>query len=266
MTPLDRILDRFPAAREILLRLDEYLPLIVGGAIVLLIALVFSWAAFGAPRRAARLFRRLEAQGYGPARPDDLQLKQALDRLTPIMFHTYALSTVTETSPWGVKLACARYEGWTSRYVAMINRSVSRTTPQSTTLEHQFTIAVLEMRALSFNHDVHVAGDRYTLDPQYGLRAVDEGSLGSLSSCYVVHTPDGTLAPLPTDLQKVLLDRAPFLSIRAATGSRADPFLFHARIKFTPEGWGLISSEFVYHQKKMNALMEAVDRISRSLG
>src|SRR3989304_2002816 len=104
MTPLDRILDRFHGAREMLFRLDEYFPLIVGGAIVLLIVLVCYWAFVAGPRRAVRILKGLQREGYGPADPDDPKLKEALERLTPVIFHTYELSTVTETSPWRVKL------------------------------------------------------------------------------------------------------------------------------------------------------------------
>ncbi len=127
------------------------------------------------------------------------------------------------------------------------------------------TSRFLESRVLPFNQDVHVAGDGYTLDRGYGLRTVPEDTLGRLSSGYVVHTRDGTLDPLPTGLQDALRGSAPFLSIQAATGKREEPFLFYARLRFTPAGWGLISNEFVYHQRKMVALVEVVDRVSRSL-
>lgn len=264
MTPLDRILDRFPGTKEMLFRLDEYLPFIVVGTIVLLIIMVFYWTFAAAPRRALRILKSLKRE-YSPVDPEDPQLKEALERLTPIIFHTYELSTVTKTSPWRVKLALARYDGRVSRYCALINRSVSRTTRTSTILEHQFTIVFLESRVLPFRQEVHVAGDRYTLDPDYGLRTVPEDTLGRLSSAYLVCTPDGTLDPLPTSLQHALMDSGPFLSIRAATGKREEPFLFHARLKFTPDGWGLISNEFVYHRRKMDALVEVVDRISRAL-
>jgi hypothetical protein len=265
LTPLDRILDRFSGAREVLFRLGEYLPLIVVVALVMLIVLVVYWAFVASPRRAVRILKGLDREGYGPVAPEDPKLKEALERLTPNIFHTYELSTVTKTSPWRVKLAFARHDGRASRYFALINRSVSRAAPASTILEHQFTIAFLESRVLPFNQDVHVAGDGYTLDRGYGLRTVPEDTLGRLSSGYVVHTRDGTLDPLPTDLQDALMGSAPFLSIQAATGNREEPFLFHARLRFTPAGWGLISNEFVYHQRKMVALVEVVDRVSRSL-
>ena len=265
MTPLDRILERFQGARDVLFRLDEYLPLIVVGAIVLLIILVFYWTFVAAPRRAVRILESLARDGYGPLDPEDPQLREALERLTPVFFHVYELSTVTKTSPWRVKLAFARYDGRVSRYCALINRSVSRAAPASTILEHQFTIAFLESRVLPISQEVHVAGDRYMLDPGYGLRTVPEETLGRLSSGYVVHTRDGTLDPLPSGLQDALMKSAPFLSILAATGNREEPFLFHARLRFTPDGWGLISNEFVYHQRKMDALVEVVDRVSRSL-
>ncbi len=145
--PLDRVLDRFPGAREVLLRLDEYLPFIVVGALVL----VFFWAFVAGPRRAGRILKGLEKEGYGPVDAEDPQLKEALERLTPIIFHTYGLSTVTKTSPWRVKLAFARDDGRKRRYYALINRSVSRAARASTILEHQFTIAFLESRVLPFN-------------------------------------------------------------------------------------------------------------------
>ena len=267
MTPLDRILADYPGVNEFLLRVEDDLPLIVGGGLVLLIVLVFLWTFVVTPRRAVRALRSLEGEGYAPVSADDPQLRRTLDRLTPIMFHTYALSTVTEASPWRVKLAYVRHDGRATRYFALINRSVSRTTPQATMLEHEFTIAFLEARALPFRQDLHIAGDRYKLDPRYGLRPVDEHAVGRLSSYFVVHSADGEFAPLPAGLEEALEEISALLSVRAVDGppSRSGPFVVHARLRFTPEGWALISSEYVYHQEKMNALREAVDRIARSL-
>jgi hypothetical protein len=265
MTPLDRILESFPGSRELLSRLDEYLPLIVVGSVVLLIALVFYWTFVAAPRRAVKIIENLDSKGYSPVDPQDPQLNEALQRLTPILFHTYELSTVTETSPWRVKVACARYDGGTSRYIAMINRSVSRVTRESTRLEHQFTIAFLERRTIPVSQDIHIAGDRYTLDPDYGLVKVPDEVLGVLSSAYVVHTRDGTLDALPAGLEDALMASAPALSIQAAKMNEAGRFLFHARLRFAPEGWALISNEYVCHQRKMDAVVDVADRISRSL-
>ncbi|MBN1255893.1 MAG: hypothetical protein JXA50_11515 [Deltaproteobacteria bacterium] len=266
MTPLDRILSQYPAIKEILFFLNDNLPLIFGISFFLFILFIFYWAFFRAPRKAAKLLRGLEQKGYSPVRPDDPQLKNTLERLTPIMFHTYKLSTVRETSPWRVKLAYGQHDSWTNRFFALINRSVIRTPPGKRKWEHQFTIAFFEIRPLPFRQEVHIAGDRYKLDPEYGLHAVGKDAIGLLSSRFVIHTRDGKLDPLPALLQDALIACAPFLSIRAVKkGHLNDPFLFYARIRFTPEGWGLISNEYVYNQKKMDALLEVVDRISLSL-
>ena len=266
MTPLDRILNQYPAIKDMLFFLNDNLPLIFGVFFILFILFVFYWAFFRAPRKAARILRSLERKGYGPVRPDDPQLKNALERLTPIMFHLYKLSTVKETSPWRVKLAYGQQDSWTNRFFAHIHRSVFRTPPGKSKWEHQFTIAFFEIRPLSFSQEIHIAGDRYKLDPGYGLHRVDKDALGLLSSRFVIHTQDGKLDPLPTLLQDALMECAPFLSIRAVKkGNLKEPFLFYARIRFTPEGWGLISNEYVYSKKKMSALLEVVDRISLSL-
>lgn len=268
MTPLDRILADHPGVKELLLRIGDNLPLIVVGGLALLIVLVFFWTFVAAPRRAVRALTSLERDGYAPVRADDPQLSTALDRLTPIMFHTYSLSTVRETSPWRVKLAYVRHDGRATRYFALINRSVSRTTPQATKLEHEFTIAFLEARPLPFSHDLHLAGDCYELDPQYGLYPVDEHAVGRLSAYFGVYTKDGTFASLPAGLEDALMERSALLSVRAERepALRSDPFIFHARLRFASAGWGLISSEYIYHQEKMSAFRETVDRIARSLG
>lgn len=266
MTALDRILERLSISRDLVARLDENLPLIVGIPFVLFVLLAFFWAFTGSNRKAARILMGLKKKGYRSVQPDDPQLKKALERLTPIIFHSYELSTVQETSPWRVKLACARDDGWTTRFFALINRSVSRSTPQETILGHEFTIAFLEIRALPFTRDVYVAGDRYTLDPQYGLTAVPAESLGALSTSYVLYSGDGTVDPLPIELRNALAESASFLSIRAEQKEGGtSPFLLHARIRFTAEGWGLISSEYVYDEKKMSTLLRVVDRISKAL-
>jgi hypothetical protein len=67
MPPLDRILESFPGSRELLLRLDEYLPLIVVGSIVLLIALVVYWTFVAAPRRAVRIIGGSRWLAHGTA-------------------------------------------------------------------------------------------------------------------------------------------------------------------------------------------------------
>jgi len=265
MTPLDQIHQKYPAAKEVLFWLDDNLALIFGIPFVIFILFVFFWAAIWAPRRAKRILKSLKRKGYRPVRPDDPRLENALERLSPIMFHTYELLTVTETSPWRVKMAYGKHDGRTSTFFALINRSVHRTTRVSTKVEHQFTIAFFEIRALPFRQEVHIAGDRYTLDPKYELQAVDKETLGLLSSHFVFHTQDGKLDALLPSFQEALMECAPFLSIRAASSNRNDPFLHNARIRFTPEGWGLISNEFIYHKEKMNALLGVVDSISRSL-
>ena len=265
MTPLDRILEKFPAAKEILFWLDDNLALIFGVPFVIFILSVFFWASIRAPRRAKRILRSLKGKGFSPVPPDDPRLKNALERLTPIMFHTYELSTVTETSPWRVKMAYGKRDGRTIRFFALINRTVHRTTRVSAKVEYEFTIAFFEIRVLPFRQEVHIAGDRYTLDPKYELQAVDKDALELLSSCFVFYTRDGKLDALPPSFQEALMECAPFLSIRAERGNRNDPFLHNARIRFTPEGWGLISNEFVYHKEKMNDLLGVVDSISRSL-
>jgi hypothetical protein len=266
MTPLDRFLSQYPAIKEVLFFLNDNLQLIFSVSFFLFILFIFYWTLFRAPRKAARILRSLEQKGYRPVQPDDPRLKDALERLTPIMFHNYELSTVKETSPWKVKLAYGQLDSWTNRFFAHINRSVYRTPPGKTRWENQFTIAFFEIRPLPFSQEIHIAGDRYKLDPGYGLHAVDKDAIGSLSSRYVFHTQDGKLDSFPPLLQDALMQCAPFLSIRAVKKENLkDPFLFYARIRFTPEGWGLISNEYVYNQKKMSALLEVVDRISLSL-
>ena len=133
-------------------------------------------------------------------------------------------------------------------------------------MESQFTVAFFEARTLPFSQDVYISGDSYTLDPGYGLSKVDEDAAGSLSALFIFHTQDGRLEPLPPAFQEALRECAPLLSINAERKSLKDPFLFYARLRFTPEGWGLISNEFVYSQEKMQALLRVVDTISRSLG
>jgi hypothetical protein len=133
-------------------------------------------------------------------------------------------------------------------------------------LEHQFTIAFFESRTLPFSQDLYISGDSYTVDPGYGLSKVDGNVVGSLSSLFVFHTPNGKLDPLPPAFEEALRESAPLLSIGADRKSPKDPFLFYARLRFTPQGWGLISNEFVYKQEKMEALLGVVDIISRSLG
>ena len=266
MTPLDRILSQHPAIKEILFFLNDNLQLIFSVSFFLFILFIFYWTLFRAPHKAARILRSLEKKGYRPVGSDDSQLKNALKRLTPIMFHNYELSTVKETSSWRVKLAYGQRDSWTSRFLAHINRSVFRTPPGKRKWEHQFTIAFFEIRPLEFSQDIYIAGDRYKLDPGYGLHAVDKDTLGLLSSRFVFHTQDGKLDSFPPLLQDTLMQCAPFLSIRAIKKENLkDPFLFYARIRFTPEGWGIISNEYVYNQKKMSALLEVVDRISLSL-
>jgi hypothetical protein len=238
---------------------------ILGVVFVVLLLLVFYWTSVAAPRRANRLLGGLERLGYSPVDPQDARLAAALARLTPIPCHTYELSTVTKTSAWRVRKAYARSDSRSNRYCALVDRAVFRTPPRGTVVEHQFTIALLEQRALPFDQDVHFAGDRYSLDPGYHLLRVPEISLGALSSLYVAHTPDGALAPLPGSLESALIESAPFLSVEAATGIRGQPFLFSARLRFASEGWGLISNEFIYLQRKMAVFIEVVDRISRSL-
>jgi len=266
MTPLDRIFEKFPAANNLLFWLDDNLALIFGVPFVLFILVVFFWASIGSRRRAKRILRSLKKEGYSPVPSGDPRLENALKRLTPNMFHLYELSTVTETSPWRVEMAYGKHDGRGSTFFALINRSVHRSTPMSARAEYQFTIAFFETRALPFRQEVHVAGDRYTLDPNYELQEVDKKVMELLSSCFVLHTRDGKLDALLPSFQEALMKCASFLSIRAERENRNDPFLLNAaRMRFTSKGWGLISNEFIYNKKKMAALLRAVNSISQSL-
>ncbi len=265
MTPLDRIFEKFPAAKDLLFWLDDNLVFIFGVPFVLFILFVFFWASISAPRKAKRILRSLEKEGYSPVPSGNPRLENALKRLTPNMLHTYELSTVTETSPWRIEIAYGKHDEKTSKFFALINRSVHRTTRANAKVEYQFTIAFFETRALPFRQEVHVAGDRYSLDPNYELREVDKKDIELLSSCFVLHTRDGKLDALLPSFQEALMKSSSFLSIRAERENRNDPFLHNARMRFTSKGWGLISNEFIYDKKKMAALLRAVNSISESL-
>ena len=169
-------------------------------------------------------------------------------------------------------LAYGKSAGQSPKFFAHIKRSVTRNPPGGGyVVGSEFTAAFFESRSLPFTQDVHIAGDHYPLDADHGLQRVDDetleslGPLGSLSSLYVFYTSTGKLNPLPSQLVEGLLESAPFLSISAEGGHKNDPFLFNARIRFTPQGWGLVSNEFIYSQEKMDALLRVVNRISESL-
>jgi len=266
MTPLDRFFLKFPVLKNIVFWIDDNLVFIVVIPIFLFILFIFYWALVLAPRKAGRIIKNLVRKGYNPVQSDDSRLVSAIEKLTPIMYHAYKLSTVTNTTPWSADAAYENRSGWSDRFFAHIKRSVSRNPPGGGyEVRSEFTIAFYESRALPFAQDIYIAGDKSRLDQGYGLHQVEDEALGPLSSLYVFHTSEGKLGSLPPRLIEALMDCAPILSISAEQDRKNYPFLFHARIRFTPEGWGFISNEFVYHQEKMDALVEAVNLISRSL-
>ena len=266
MTPLDRFFQQYPLLKDLVFMLDEYLAVIIGVPVALLILFILYWTFFLAPRKARMILASLEKQGYTPVAPDDPQLANAIARLTPLIHHAYELTTVTKTSAWRAEAAYGRSGGRSNRYFAHIRRSVHRSPPDgSYTVGPEFTIAFFERCPLPFGQDVHVAGDHYTLDPGYGLQKVASGLAEPLASLYVFHTRDGVLDTLPSRLEKALAESAILLSISAERPRLNDPFLFYARFKFTAEGWGLISNEHIHRQEKLDALVKVVDNISNAL-
>jgi len=266
MTPLDRFFQEFPVLKNIVFWLNDHLVIIFVVPFFLFLLFILYWTFILSPRRATKIFQNLSQQGYRPVESDDEQLMSAVEKLAPIMYHTYELSTVKETSPWKVHMACENNFQGAGRFFANIHRTVSRS-PRGGGYEvrSEPTIAFFENRALPFTRDIHIAGDHSRLDPGYELSRVGDQSLGPLSSLYVFHTLDGDIDPLPPRLVQALMDCAPFLSISSEQVNKKDPFLFNARIRFTPEGWALISGELVHRQDKMDVMVEVVNLISSSM-
>lgn len=266
MTPLDRMLEPYPFLKEAFLWTGDHLGLIVGLPFALFFLFILYWTFYLAPRNAKRALGKLKNRGYYPLPPEDSKLKEAVGHLTPIMFHAYELSTVDETSPWKIDLAYGSSQGGKDRIVAHINRTVKRSPHAKMIWEHEFSVVLLEVGSLDVEGEIHVVGDGYKLDPDYGLRKVEEGIEPTLSGNFAFYTADGKLPAFPPALREALMECSTLLSIKGSEPKPSSPYIFHARLKFTPGGWGLISNELVYTGEKMNALLDAADRLSAALG
>lgn len=264
MTPLDQLIEFFPLLKEVLPWVSDHLPLIVGIPFVLTIFLVFIWSGYIAPRRAKRIIQSMLTKEYSPLPLDDQHLQEAVTRLTPLIYTTYRESTVKEKGPWRVELAYVQTRAGKTRFFAHLSRFVSISTPQVTRRDRDFSLVFLETVQLPLDKEVHVVGDGYRLDQEHGLQKVEAGLEAPLPALFDFYTLDGTLTSFPLALKEALLECSLFLSLHG-TRKKDNPYLFHARLKFTPNGWGLISDEFVYNTKKMDRLMHTVERISRAL-
>lgn len=265
MTPLDRMLEPYPALKEAIFWTGDHLGLIVGLPFALLFLFILYWTFYLAPRNAKRILGNLKKRGYYPLPPEDSKLKEAIERLTPVMFHPYELSTVDETSPWKIDMAYGSSHGGKDRILAHINRTVKRSPRAKMIWEHEFSVVLLEVGPLAVGGEVHVVGDGYDLDPDYGLRKV-EGIESPLSATFDFYTADGKLPSFPPALKEALMECATLLSIKGSKAESSSPYIFHARLKFTSGGWGLVSNEFIYSREKMDALLGAADRLSAALG
>lgn len=264
MTPIDRLITLFPVLGDVLPWLGDHLPLLVGIPVVLCILLGFFWSGFIAPRRAKRVLQGLVARGYSPLRQDDPQLLSAVRRLTPLIYTTYEESAVKEKGPWRVEQALAGSCFGRTRFIAHLSRVVSISTPQVTRVDRDFSVVCLETGRLPVGMELHVVGDGHRLDPAHGLQKVEAGLEAPLLDLFDFYAEDAARAAFLLTLQKALLECSPFLSLQGSR-NKSESYLFHARLKFTPEGWGLISDEFASDAKKMDALVQSADRISRAL-
>ncbi|MBI5640369.1 MAG: hypothetical protein HZA17_08090 [Nitrospirae bacterium] len=264
MTPLDRLIELFPLMKVVLPWVSDHLPLLVGIPFVLVIVLVFIWAGYIAPRRAKRILKSMLAREYSPLPLDDPHLQEAVTRLTPLIFTTYREETVREKGPWRVELAYVQTRAGRTRFFAHLSRFASISTSQVTRRDRDFSLVFLETVRMPVDKEVHVVGDGYRLDPEHGLQKVEAGIEAPLPALFDFYTEDASLAAFPAALKEALLECSPFLSLRG-TRKKGASYLFHARLKFTPNGWGLVSDEFVHSAKKMDELMNAVERISQSL-
>lgn len=263
MTLLDHLRKLFPVREEVLSWLSDHLPLIVGIPLVLTILLGIIWTWYIAPRRARRILQGMAAKGYSPLQPDDPQLLTAVRRLTPLIYTTYEESAVKEKGPWRVEQAQICSHSGRTRYIAHISRVVSISTPQVTRTDRDFSVVFLETGRLPVDKEVHVVGDGHRLDPAFGLQKVEAGLNAPLLALFDFYTEDGTLAAFPSALQEALRECSPFLSLHGSR-KKSESYLFHARMKFAQDGWGLISDEFAHAADKMDVLMKTADEISGS--
>lgn len=264
MTPLDRLIKLFPVLGDVLPWLGDHLPLLVGAPVAFGILLGFFWVGFIAPRRAKRVLQGLVARGYSPLRQDDPQLLSAVRLLTPLVYTTYEEAAVKERGPWRVERALAGSSSGRTRFIAHLSRVVSVSTPQVSRTDRDFSVVCLEAGRLPVGMELHVVGDGHRLDPAHGVQKVEAGLEAPLVALFDFYAGDAARAVVPAALQQALLECSPFLSLQGSR-KKSESYLFHARLKFTPEGWGLISDEFVSDRKKMDALVNAADRISRAL-
>lgn len=98
----------------------------------------------------------------------------------------------------------------------------------------------------------------------HGLQKLEAGLEAPLVALFDFYAADAAPVAVPSTLQKALLECSPFLSLQGSR-KKGESFLFHARLRFTPEGWGLISDEFANDMKKMDVLLQSADEISRAL-
>jgi hypothetical protein len=265
MMLLDRLLEPFPWLKSFLEYADQYMGPVIGVTLFLLILLVFYWTFILVPKRVHRLLKGLSKKGYAEIDPADPRLSKVIERLAPIYDHHPRKNH--PIPPWKVVKAVSSSRRGGTRYLIYASRTQvewSGSGPGNTN-HLRYCVMVLEKRALPFPEPVCLKPTRnpgkQECDPRDDLQKVMPEKSSPFFAQYALFTRSGAMVTIPDDLQAILTSLLPLFILQDSPSAH----IWGVNLKFSKEGWGMLSSEEIYKPEPMDRFLEAADRISESL-
>lgn len=265
MNLLEQLLVRFPWLKEFLSTADRYMGPVVGGTIFALILLVFYWTFFVVPKRVHRLMAGLSKKGYADIDPANSRLSETVEKLAPIYGHHPRQGH--PIPPWKIIKAVSNSCRGGTRYLVYTSRTQIEWSGSGSgnTNFQRYSVMALERRKLPFAETIHLKPaknpERVKCDDRLQLKKVMPLKLTSFYNQYALFTQSGAMTAFPEKLEEVLTTLLPLFILQDGPAVH----IWDVNLKFSQEGWGILSSEQIYKPEPMAAFIEAADRISDTL-
>lgn len=266
MTFLDRLMESFPWLKTFIDYAEQYGGPVMAISFFFFMLLIFYWIFVVVPKRVQLLFDKLSRKGYADVDPAESGLALIVEKLAPIYDHHPRKGY--PIPPWKIIKAISDSHKRGTRYFIYASRlqieSSGSGPGNANSLRH--CVMVLEKRKFEFPEAVYLkpadsAGGHKTCDSRYNLKKAVPENKSPFFDKYAFFTKSGSMAVFPDTLRETLTSLLSLFVIQKISAVQ----IWGVNLKFSQEGWGLLSSEQIYKPEAMDKFMEAADLISDSL-
>ncbi len=266
MTFLDRLLEPFPWVIPLLDYAEQYLGPVIVIIFFLLMLRVLYWATVVVPKRVQRLLAGLKRKGYIDVDPEDPLLALIVEKLAPMYDHHPRQGY--PIPPWKIIKAVSKSHTRGTRYLIYASRTQTEFSNRGpgNTESLRSSVMVLEERRLNFSESVYLkpaesTGRSKSCASMYHLKQAAPAKRSEFFDQYAFYTKSGAMAVFPDRLIETLTSLLTLFTLQ----DRHHVHIWGSNLKFSQEGWGLLSSEEIYKPESMEQFLKAADKISDSL-